>query len=357
MEEQKGNIDAILRPRTIKDLFTSKNVETVIKNMADKGKINHSFFLIGTTGNGKTTTSRALARYLFTGTDDQDYDLENSMCFIEIDGPNLKGVEEVRELIKSVGNPGLVEEKVIVVVDEAHDISPKAESAFLKILEEPPEHLYFIICTNHPDKMKAEFKNRCQTIVFNTPTEGQLRRYISDFVLPKILDYLDDATKQSCLKNIEALNDERSTKIINATDRSYRSTIKKVYEFILTGEIVAEEEADEVKLGSVMNLMLNPSPSNWRGTVQDIINSTRSFETLRGTLCNYINKVYMNKLDSLKLQPQGVCEDEKMLNILSIMKDELAYASQKADFTQRLVRIILMNIGAIQSNNKISIPG
>ena len=95
------NIDTLLRPPTIDTLYMS-DAEKVLKDMMETKNISHSFCITGPSGMGKTTLGRALASYLFSNSSEEEYDLQNSQCYIEVNGSKYTGIDNMRELLDSV---------------------------------------------------------------------------------------------------------------------------------------------------------------------------------------------------------------------------------------------------------------
>lgn len=337
----KQNIDTLLRPKTLSDLH-GQEVEKNIKELANAGQITHSFLLTGPSGNGKTTTARALASFLFTGQTNLEYDLENSQCYMEINASDYTGIDSMRGLLSQVQEIPFQEDKIIIVLDEAHGLSKQAQSALLKCLEEPPEHLYILLCTNLESKLETALKNRCKPFTFRTPTEEVLKRYSREFVIPRIIDSLDSHTRNQYKTNIDNLTDTTLSKIISGVEPSYRSLINAIHDYIITGAFTTNHGSVEENVKALANLLVKPNKS-WRGTVSNELRSVKDFEAYRRSVCNYITATYSNVLHQLSFP-----NDSKYLYAISKLKNELSYSCQKADMTERIVDIILTNAGQME---------
>lgn len=123
----------------------------------------HAFLFHGPSGCGKTTLARICARKLGCG----DLDI------VEIDGATNNGIDNVRQLQQAVRYQPLTGNSVTaVIIDECHRISAQAFDSLLKIIEEPPKHLFWFFCTTDPQKMPNTVRNRCQQFTVR-PVEPQ----------------------------------------------------------------------------------------------------------------------------------------------------------------------------------------
>lgn len=157
------------RPRTLLEVKGNEDTVNSLHNLiADVETCPHVFMFHGPTGCGKTTLARIVAQEL--GVSDVDYK--------EIDGVSNSGVDNVREIIRqSVYSPmnGSVR---VWVIDEAHELSSKAQQAFLKILEDTPKHVYFILCTTDPQKVIPTVKNRCVQYKVELLNDKQMKKLL-----------------------------------------------------------------------------------------------------------------------------------------------------------------------------------
>ena len=126
----------------------------------------HSFFLSGPGGLGKTTLARIIAREL-------------GAEIVEIDAATFSGIDNMREVV-SLGAHGSFEGEGarFILIDEVHGLSKPAFQALLKILEEPPEHLYFALCTTEPAKVPETVKMRCYQIALRPLDQGDIRELV-----------------------------------------------------------------------------------------------------------------------------------------------------------------------------------
>ena len=146
------------RPQTFDDVIGQKHITETLKNQVRSSRLSHAYLFIGTRGTGKTTCARILARAV-----NCEHPLDGNPCgkcaacrgiadgsildVVELDAASNNGVDNVRALREeAVFSPAAVKKRVYII-DEVHMLSASAFNALLKIIEEPPEHLIFILAT------------------------------------------------------------------------------------------------------------------------------------------------------------------------------------------------------------------
>src|ERR1041384_968885 len=160
------------RPRTFESLIGQEHVVTALRHALDQKRLHHAYLFSGTRGVGKTTLARILAKCLNceTGVSSSpcgkcsacvEIDAGRFVDLIEVDAATNTRVEEMRQLLEnSVYSPSRGRFKVSVI-DEVHMLSTSAFNAMLKTLEEPPEHVKFILATTDPQKIPVTVLSRC----------------------------------------------------------------------------------------------------------------------------------------------------------------------------------------------------
>ena len=165
------------RPRRFSDVIGQSHITTILSNQVASGHISHAYLLCGTRGTGKTSTAKILARAI---------NCENSkggepcgVCpactceqgegvdIIEIDAASNNSVENIRSLLEKVHFTPLHLKTKVYIIDEVHMLSGSAFNALLKTLEEPPEHVVFILATTEPQRLPATIISRCQRFDFH----------------------------------------------------------------------------------------------------------------------------------------------------------------------------------------------
>lgn len=181
------------RPQTFDQVVGQQHITETLKNQVRTGRLSHAYLFIGTRGTGKTTCARILAKAV-----NCEHPVDGNPCgvcpacqgisdgsvldVVELDAASNNGVDNVRALREeAVFTPASVRKRVYII-DEVHMLSASAFNALLKILEEPPEHLMFILATTELQKVPATILSRCQRHSFrriDTPDIAEYLEYIA----------------------------------------------------------------------------------------------------------------------------------------------------------------------------------
>ena len=161
------------RPRTFDDVVGQEHITKTLKKQVETGRLSHAYLFIGTRGTGKTTCAKILSRAV-----NCEHPVNGNPCnecpacrgildgsildVVELDAASNNGVADVRALQdEAIYTPASVKKRVYII-DEVHMLSTAAFNALLKILEEPPLHLMFILCTTELHKVVPTIVSRCQ---------------------------------------------------------------------------------------------------------------------------------------------------------------------------------------------------
>ena len=176
------------RPARFGEIIGQEHVVAALRNAVDTGRVGHAYLLSGPRGTGKTSTARILAKALNCESlaEGEPCDTCASCASIaggtsyelhELDAASNNKVEDIRELISrvAIGTPGRMK---VYVLDEVHMLTPAAENALLKTLEEPPPHVVFVLCTTEPHKVAPTIRSRTQHLHFELLDADELERHV-----------------------------------------------------------------------------------------------------------------------------------------------------------------------------------
>jgi len=168
------------RPTTFDDMVGQSHITRTLRNAIAGDQLAHAYLFVGPRGTGKTTTARILAKALLCesgaptpnpdGTCEscKEIAVSNHPDVIELDAASRTGVENVRdEIISRVHYASISGKYKVYIIDEVHMLSTGAFNAMLKTLEEPPDHVIFVMCTTHPQKVPQTIRSRCQQFDFH----------------------------------------------------------------------------------------------------------------------------------------------------------------------------------------------
>lgn len=152
------------RPRTFEDVVCQDNIKKVLTNQLETGEVKQAYLFCGSAGTGKTTSARIFANEVNGGKGKP----------IEIDGASNNGVDNIRNIIDDCRMKSLDSKYKVYIIDEVHMLSIGAFNALLKVLEEPPKGVIFILCTTDPHKIPATILSRVQRFQFKRIPQNEV---------------------------------------------------------------------------------------------------------------------------------------------------------------------------------------
>jgi len=297
------------RPQTIEELDSSE-VRSKLTSFLSKGSSIHALLFTGPKGLGKTSAARIVAK-IVNCEKQKKGEIEPcnkcSQCIsitngtnidvLEIDGASNRGIDEIRDLREKVRLSPAGSKKKVYIIDEVHMLTTEAFNALLKTLEEPPNHVIFILCTTEPHKVPATITSRCFHIAFKKATNEELVR-----------SFIRIAKKEKIQIDKEALES-----ISDLSDGSFRDGVKileEIYSSVgnkkITREVV-EKKYQISNISSYIDEMLNLlAQKNTKKAIQLVSKLTQ-----QGIDMKYFIEQLMFKLHELLLSKVGVIKDLK----------------------------------------------
>ena len=194
------------RPQTFDDVVGQQAVCQTLKNQLQTGKLSHAYLFTGSRGTGKTSSAKILAKAVNCENPVdgnpcnccaacRSIDSGSCMDVLEIDAASNNGVDNVRDLRDdAVYTPSQVKKRVYII-DEVHMLSISAFNALLKIIEEPPEHLLFILATTELHKVPATILSRCQRFSFRRIGQDDIAARLQYVAYQENIDLDDSAAR------------------------------------------------------------------------------------------------------------------------------------------------------------------
>ena len=192
------------RPQTFSDVVGQEHITKTLKNELDCGKIVHAYLFTGTRGTGKTTCAKILAKAVnclspINGDPCGECEIcrmvaaDEATDIVEMDAASNNGVDDIRELREQVNFSPAACKYRVYIIDEVHMLSGAAFNALLKTLEEPPEHVVFILATTEVHKLPATILSRCQRFDFRRIDSSEIVGRLKYVASNEGLNLTDDA--------------------------------------------------------------------------------------------------------------------------------------------------------------------
>jgi DNA polymerase III subunit gamma/tau len=179
------------RPRRFGEVVGQEPVVRTISRAIETGRVSHAYLFSGPRGTGKTSTAKVLAMGLNCAqgpTPEPDGTCENcraivnnsSLDVVEMDAASNRGIDEMRDLRDRVNLAPVAGRMKVYIIDEVHMLTPEAFNALLKMLEEPPEHVVFVLATTEKHKVLPTIISRCQSFDFRRPGVETLKEKLAE---------------------------------------------------------------------------------------------------------------------------------------------------------------------------------
>lgn len=223
------------RPKTFEEVKGIDSIVDILINQVDTNTTRGSYIFCGESGNGKTSISRIFAEEIN----------KSKQNIIELNMSDKTGIDDIRAIIDEARKRPIGTEYKIYILDEVHQISTQSQNALLKILEETPKHVKFILCTTNPEKLLPTIQNRCQR--FDFPKQD------IDTIVEQLEFIIEQENTENFLSEVESswekikYTEESLEKIAEHSKGSFRSAISYLDKVLsLTHNITLEDVENSI---------------------------------------------------------------------------------------------------------------
>ena len=344
------------RPTNFEEMVGQEHITRTLKNQIIAGRVGHAYLFNGGRGTGKTTSAKVLARAINClnprgGEPCNECEICKAAMsgsltdIVEMDAASNNSVEDIRQIREEVNFLPTKAKYRIYIIDEVHMLSTGAFNALLKTLEEPPEHVKFILATTEPQKLPATILSRCQRFDFKQiSNEDIIKR------LKIVCEEMKIEISEGALKTIAIL-----------AEGGMRDALSILERCLQDGETKIDE--DKVKdlvgipkltyINKIVNSIANKDVTEALNTIEEVTNDGKDIQNFLWEIIKYIKDILVykssKKLDLYSEEELKNIEElsnkftkEDLLGIiytLSNLENDIKYSSQ---------RLILLQVGIIK---------
>lgn len=325
------------RPQKFSEIVGQEHVVKTLQGALESGRVGHAYLFAGSRGTGKTSLARVFAKSLNCAKRKENEPCNNChscvaasqgnlLDLIEIDAASNRGIDEIRNLKDSALVAAPSGGYKVFIIDEVHMLTKDAFNALLKILEEPPAHVMFILATTEPHKILPTVLSRVQRFDFKRLNQGQISEKLKMVAHKEGIKIDDDAIKTVAMSADGALRDAEVA-------------LSKVRASASLSQTITAEDVNEI-LGLVshryypefVSHLFNNDRIGAMDLIQKIHMSGADLENFTGNLVEYMRKVLMAKINPVALASVSGMNDEETKSIATL--------GQKTD-NQKIIKIIV----------------
>jgi DNA polymerase-3 subunit gamma/tau len=297
-------LQTVYRPQELDQVVGNKAVVEGLRSLLSRETdLPYAYLFTGPAGCGKTTMAHVIKGELEI--DDLD--------FYEIDASSDRGINQIREVKENLYHAPLKSKYKLILFDEVHGVTPQAQEAMLKMLEQPPEQAIIVLCTTEPEKLKPTTKRRLHSFTLKKLTDQEMDMLIKDILEEeKIEDFWDDVV----------------AKIISISDGSaglalkYLDMVIDVTDLDVAMELIEDATYSESTVKGFYQILTSnkESETKWKEIREAIKTAKGEAESIRLGLLGYMNAVCLNTGDPL------------LIDLMDCFTDNF-YSSGKAGLT------------------------
>lgn len=333
------------RPQDFNDLYGQDNIKTLLKESIKQQKLAHAYLFSGPRGTGKTSTAKLFAKTINCENPidgipcnkcNSCLNYEESPDIIEIDAASNNGVDEIRDLRDNAKILPALSKYKVYIIDEVHMLSQSAWNAFLKILEEPPKHIIFILATTEIQKIPITILSRCQRYNFQ-----KINNNVISENLKRIADLEKIEIDEEAIKYLAELSDGGMRDALSFLDQLSKENQKITIDLIeKTFGVIGNNDINEI-----IDALSSQDIDKFNLIIDNYKNKGLDLNLLINKLIDYLYSLEIETINS----GQNVLT---ITDIKNLSKDLSECYNKKGAFN--LIKIILLSYFSNKNDNKQS---
>ena len=333
------------RPQDFNDLYGQDNIKTLLKESIKQQKLAHAYLFSGPRGTGKTSTAKLFAKTINCENPidgipcnkcNSCLNYEESPDIIEIDAASNNGVDEIRDLRDNAKILPALSKYKVYIIDEVHMLSQSAWNAFLKILEEPPKHIIFILATTEIQKIPITILSRCQRYNFQ-----KINNNVISENLKRIADLEKIEIDEEAIKYLAELSDGGMRDALSFLDQLSKENQKITIELIeKTFGVIGTNDINEI-----IDALSSQDIDKFNQIIDNYKNKGLDLNLLINKLIDYLYSLEIKTINS----GQNVLT---ITDIKNLSKDLSECYNKKGAFN--LIKIILLSYFSDKNADKQS---
>ena len=349
------------RPTKFSEIVGQEHIKRTLKNQIIFNRVGHAYLFNGGRGTGKTSTAKILARAVnCLNVVDGEPCNECEICrgalngsltdIVEMDAASNNSVEDIRSIREEVNFLPTKAKYRVYIIDEVHMLSPGAFNALLKTLEEPPEHVKFILATTEPQKLPATILSRCQRFDFKRISNEDIIKRLKVVCNESNIEITEDA-----IRLISVLAEGAMRDALSILERCMQEEGKITED--LVKELVGIPKTESVN--KITKSILQKNTEDALGTINEIITEGKDISNFLWEIIKYVKDILVFKTNT-KLEIYSEAEKNQikeladsttkerlisMIYELSNLQNDMKWSSQK---------LIMFQVTIIKLCNEVS---
>ncbi len=362
------------RPTRFSEIVGQEHIKKTLKNQLISGRVGHAYLFNGGRGTGKTTTAKILARAVnCLNPQDGEPCNECEICkaaldgsltdIIEMDAASNNSVEDVRSIREAVNFLPTKAKYRVYIIDEVHMLSIGAFNALLKTLEEPPEHVKFILATTEPQKLPATILSRCQRFDFKRISNEDIVKDLKYVSKESDIEITDEA-----LNLIAILSEGGMRDALSILERCIQETNEKIDENKVK-DLVGIPKTTFIN--QIVESVINKNVENTLNNINEVIEDGKDINNLIWEIIKYVKDILLYKttnktemynkeeIEKIKQITEKISKQEliDLICELSKIENDMKFSNQKLIVLQTgLIRLCNLNDNHVIPKNDLEKP-